>query len=71
MPHNRIEPTVPSDQDVVQAEEVGRALERSQAGDNALRVQIAAAGREVLDLPPIVARLLMDVLKVDGCLATP
>jgi excisionase family DNA binding protein len=64
-PHTRIEPAVPSDHDIAQAGEVDRALERSQARDNALRVQITAAGREVttLELPPIVARLLMDILK--------
>jgi excisionase family DNA binding protein len=42
------------------------ALERSEAHDSKpLHVQINAAGREVttLDLPPVVTRLLMDVLK--------
>jgi excisionase family DNA binding protein len=65
LPQTRVEPTVPTDHDVARAAEVRRALERSQAGDKTLRVQIAAAGREVatLDLPPIVARLLMDILK--------
>jgi excisionase family DNA binding protein len=65
MPHNRIEPTVPSDQDVARAAEVRRTLEPTLAGDNALRVQITAAGRQVttLELPPVVARLLMDILE--------
>jgi excisionase family DNA binding protein len=60
-----IEPTVPSDQDAVRAGEVRRTLEQHHAGDQALRVQIAAAGHEVttVDLPPVVARLLMDILK--------
>ena len=57
------EPTFPSDQDAVLAREVSRALE--VAGDTALRLQVADAGREVttFDLPPSVARLLMDILK--------
>jgi excisionase family DNA binding protein len=57
------EPTFPSDQDAVLAREVSRALE--SAGDTALRVQVAAAGRELttFDLPPSVARLLLDILK--------
>jgi excisionase family DNA binding protein len=65
MPNIHIEPTVPSDQDAVRAGELSRALERHHAGGQALRVQIAAAGHEVttLDLPPVVARLLMSVLK--------
>jgi excisionase family DNA binding protein len=44
---------------------LSRALERHHAGDQALRVQIAAAGHEVttLDLPPVVAQLLMSILK--------
>jgi excisionase family DNA binding protein len=65
MSHAHIEPTVPSDQDAVRAGEVRRALEQYHAGDRDLRVQIAAAGREVttIDLPPLVAHLLMDILK--------
>jgi excisionase family DNA binding protein len=65
MPYSHIEPTVPSDQDAVRAGEVTRALEHRDAGDQALRVQIAVAGHEVttLDLPPVVARLLVDILK--------
>ena len=41
------------------------ALERSEALDTALHVQIHAAGRELttLDLPPVVTGLLMDILK--------
>jgi excisionase family DNA binding protein len=65
MPYSHIEPTVPSDQDAVLAGEVTRALEQHRAGDQSLRVQIAAAGDEVtaLDLPPLVAELLMSILK--------
>src|ERR1700733_3246399 len=65
MPYSHIEPTVPSDQDAMRAGEVTRALEHRHAGDQAFRVQIAVAGHEVttLDLPPVVARLLMDILK--------
>jgi excisionase family DNA binding protein len=57
------EPTFPSDQDAVLAREVSLALEN--AGGTALRVQVAAAGRELttFDLPPSVARLLLDILK--------
>jgi excisionase family DNA binding protein len=65
MPDTNIEPTVPSDQDAVRAAEASRALEQLDADHTALRVQIAAAGHEVttLDLPPLVARLLMNILK--------
>jgi excisionase family DNA binding protein len=57
------EPTFPSDQDAVLAWAVTCAL--AGAGDTALRVQVAAAGREVttFDLPPSVMRLLVDILK--------
>lgn len=60
-----IEPTVPSDQDAVRARELIRALEQHGADPKVLRVQIAAAGHEVtaLDLPPVVARLLANILK--------
>jgi len=64
MPSIHIEPTVPSDQDAVRAGELSRAIERHHAGYQSLRVQIAAAGHEVtLDLPPVVAQLLMSILK--------
>ena len=41
------------------------SLERSEALGQALHVQIHAAGHELttLDLPPVVTRLLMDILK--------
>src|SRR3984893_5100451 len=65
MTYDNIEPTVPSDQDAVLAAEVSRALELRHADETALRVQVAVAGHEVttLDLPPVAARLLMDILK--------
>jgi excisionase family DNA binding protein len=64
MPYTPIEPAIPSDQDTVRARELSRALEQHDAGPKVLRVQIAA-GEEVttLDLPPVVARLLMNILK--------
>jgi excisionase family DNA binding protein len=64
MPYTPIEPAIPSDQDAVRARELSRALEQHDAGPKVLRVQIAA-GQEVttLDLPPVVARLLMNILK--------
>jgi excisionase family DNA binding protein len=63
MTYTSSEPTFPSDQDAVLAREVSRALEG--AGDTALRLQVAEAGRELttFDLPPSVSRLLMDILK--------
>jgi hypothetical protein len=65
MPYTPIEPAIPSDQDTVRARELSRALEQHGADQKVLRVQIAAAGQEVttLDLPPVVARLLMNILK--------
>jgi excisionase family DNA binding protein len=43
---------------------VRRALEKYSADRKALRVQIAAGRRaETLDLPPVVTRLLMSILK--------
>ncbi len=65
MPQTRIDPIVPSARDARLAKTARRALERSEPFDKSLRVQIEAAGQEAttLDLPPVVARLLMDVLK--------
>ena len=65
VPRNPNDPVVPSDKDARLAETARRALEQSEAiGGDALHVQIAAAGREALtlDLPPLVTRLLMDIL---------
>jgi excisionase family DNA binding protein len=65
LPYTPIEPTVPSDHDAVQARELSRVLEQHDADPKVLRVQIAAAGQEVttLDLPPVVAHLLVSILK--------
>ncbi len=65
MPRPHVDPVIPSDQDAMLAKTARLALERSEALDKALHVQISAAGQEVttLDLPPVVTRLLMDVLK--------
>lgn len=65
MAQTHIDPIIPSDQDAVLAKAAQVALEQSEAPGTALHVQITAAGQEVttLDLPPVVARLLMDILK--------
>jgi hypothetical protein len=54
---------LPSDHEAALAKAASRAL--AHAGDKPLRVQVAGADREVttVDLPPVVARLLMDILK--------
>jgi excisionase family DNA binding protein len=65
MPRHHSDPIIPSDQDAVLAKAARLALERSEALDEALHLQINTAGHKVatLDLPPVVTRLLMDVLK--------
>ncbi|MFZ1965292.1 MAG: helix-turn-helix domain-containing protein [Roseiarcus sp.] len=65
MPHAHIDPILPSDEDASLAKTARLALERSEPLDKALRVKIEAIGREAttLDLPPVVTRLLMDVLE--------
>jgi excisionase family DNA binding protein len=57
------ESALPSDRDAALAKTASHAL--AHASDTALRVQVAAVGREVtsFDLPPVVARLLVDILK--------
>ena len=61
----RIDPVIPSNQDALLARTAQLALERGQAFDKASHVQINAVGHEstTLDLPPVVTRLLMDILK--------
>lgn len=65
MPHTHLDPVVPSAQDALLAKEAQLALEKSEAPEGPLHVQITAAGREVttLDLPPVVMELLADILK--------
>jgi excisionase family DNA binding protein len=63
MPRTRIESAVPSDQDATRAQEVRRALEKHSVGRKTVRVQVVAGQKaEALDLPPVVTRLLMDIL---------
>ena len=61
----RIDPVIPSNQDALLARTAQLALERAQALDKASHVQINAVGHEptTLDLPPVVTRLLMDILR--------
>jgi excisionase family DNA binding protein len=61
----RIDPVMPSADDAMLAKTAQEALEQSDPADTALHVQINAAGREVttVDLPPVVAQLLLDILK--------
>jgi excisionase family DNA binding protein len=65
MPQAHIEPVIPSDKDAMLAKAAQLALEQSEALDQALHVQINAAGHELttLDLPPVVTRLLIDILR--------
>jgi len=55
---------LPSPQDASLAKAARRAIEAGKAPDDALHVQIAAPGQSAttLDLPPIVTRLLMNIL---------
>ena len=61
----RIDPIIPSNQDALLARTAQLTLERGQAFDKASHVQINAVGHETttLDLPPVITRLLMDILK--------
>ena len=62
------EPTIPSDQDASLAREVSRALEKYDAADRGLSVQVGAAGRVVttVELPAAVAKLLVLMLAEIG-----
>lgn len=64
MTDTHADPIIPSDQEATLAREACRALELHHAADQSLRVQVGAAGREVttLELPPAVAKLLMQML---------
>jgi excisionase family DNA binding protein len=65
MPRTHIDPVIPSDQDARLAETARRALEKSETAGKPLHLQFSVPGREVvaLDLPPVVTRLLLDILK--------
>jgi excisionase family DNA binding protein len=65
MSRAHLDPVVPSAQDALLAKEAQRALEKSEAPEGLLQVQISVAGREstTLDLPPVVMELLVDILK--------
>jgi len=65
VPRTHIDPVLPSEQDAALAKTARQALERSEAVGKPLHVQFTATGQEVMtfDLPPVVTRLLMDVLK--------
>lgn len=65
MPRPHIDPVIPSAQDARLAETARRTLEQSEGADKPLHLQFSAAGHEVmtLDLPPVVTRLLLDILK--------
>lgn len=60
----QIDPILPSDQDAMLAHTARLALERSELPDEALHLQINAAGHgsTPLELPPIITRLLIDAL---------
>jgi excisionase family DNA binding protein len=59
------DPIVPSDHDAELAKAAGLTLERSKVSGEVLHLQVSGPGDEIttLDLPPLVARLLLDVLK--------
>ena len=63
MPQRQIAP-LPSPQDALLAKAARRALEAGKTPDDALQVQINAPGQTAttLDLPPLVTRLLMNIL---------
>jgi len=65
MPQAHIDAIIPSDQDARLARAAQLVLQGSEPLDRALHVRIDAAGQEstTLDLPPVVTRLLMDILK--------
>ena len=59
MLHAHAEMTVPTAQDSLRAGELRHALRRLDGVDRPVRVQVEA---ESLELPPLVSRLLMDIL---------
>jgi excisionase family DNA binding protein len=60
MPRTRIDPIIPSEQDAALAETARRTLEQRDAAGKPLHL---SAGGHELDLPPVVTRLLLDILK--------
>ncbi|MGO9237978.1 MAG: excisionase family DNA-binding protein [Methylocella sp.] len=56
-----IDPVLPTGQDALRAEELRHALERREGVAAPVRVQVNDS--TVLDLPPIVASLLMNILE--------
>lgn len=68
MPRIDTDPTTPSDQDAVLAREAMRALEGHPVTGESLRLQVAAAGKEVttLELPAAAAGPLLAILKAMG-----
>ena len=65
MRHAHIDPIIPSKQDRLRAKAAQHALERRQASGEVTPLEFNDVGHEttMLDLPPVVARLLMDILK--------
>jgi excisionase family DNA binding protein len=68
MPRTDTDPTIPSDQEALLAREATRALEGHPADGESLKLQVAAAGKEVttLDLPAAAAAPLLAILKAMG-----
>ncbi len=65
MPQIYVDPIIPSEQDAELAKKAQLTLESGDASGKATRVQIYADGPEptTVDLPSVVAKLLMDALK--------
>ena len=61
MPRTETDPTIPSDQEALLAREATRVLTGHPADGESLRIQVAAAGKEVttLDLPAAAAAPLL------------
>ena len=68
MPRADADPTIPSDQEALLAREATRVLEGHPADGEHLRLQVAAAGKEVttLDLPAAATGPLLAILKAMG-----
>lgn len=65
MPRRSSDPVLPSEHDAVLADAARRILEPRQATNQPLHLRVESAGQEPvsLDLPPVVTRLLLDILK--------